>query len=60
MFGEYIPFADVLPWLYKLTPMAGGLSIGDGPQVFEVAGLKMSPSICFESTIPHLIRGQLD
>jgi apolipoprotein N-acyltransferase len=59
MFGEYIPFGAALPWLYKLTPMAGGLSTGDGAKVFDVAGLKMSPSICFESTIPHLIRGQL-
>lgn len=59
MFGEYIPFGSMLPWIYKLTPMAGGLSIGNGPTVFEVAGVKMSPSVCFESTIPHLIRGQL-
>jgi apolipoprotein N-acyltransferase len=60
MFGEYIPFADVLPWLYKITPMSGGLSIGEGPKIFEVGNLKMSPSVCFESTVPHLIRGQLN
>jgi len=59
MFGEYIPFAAALPWLYKITPLTAGLSVGDGPKVFEVAGLKMSPSICFESTVPHLIRSQL-
>lgn len=59
MFGEYIPFGEALPWLYKITPMSGGLSIGPGPEVFDVAGLKLSPSICFESTIPHLIRSQL-
>jgi apolipoprotein N-acyltransferase len=59
MFGEYIPFGEWLPWLYKITPMSGGLSIGDGPKVFDVGGLKMSPSVCFESTIPHLIRKQL-
>jgi apolipoprotein N-acyltransferase len=59
MFGEYIPFGDWLPWLYKITPMSGGLSIGEGPKVFEIGGLKMSPSVCFESTIPHLIRRQL-
>lgn len=59
MFGEYIPFGEALPWLYKITPMSGGLSIGEGPKIFAVAGLKLSPSICFESTIPHLIRGQL-
>jgi apolipoprotein N-acyltransferase len=60
MFGEYIPFADILPWLYKITPMSGGLSIGEGPKIFEVGNLKMSPSVCFESTVPHLIRGQLN
>jgi apolipoprotein N-acyltransferase len=59
MFGEYIPFADKIPWLYRITPITGGLSIGDGPKRFEVAGLTLSPSICFESTIPHLIRNQL-
>lgn len=59
MFGEYIPFGNVLPWLYKVTPLPGGLSVGDGPKAFEVAGLRISPSICFESTVPHLIRGQL-
>jgi len=59
MFGEYIPLADWLPWLYRLTPLTGGLSRGAGPSVFEVGGLRLSPSVCFESTVPHLIRGQL-
>jgi apolipoprotein N-acyltransferase len=59
MFGEYIPFGSWLPFLYKLTPMEGGLSPGEGPTTFEVAGLAMSPSICFESTVPHLLRSQL-
>ena len=52
MFGEYIPFGEVLPLLYRLTPMQGGLSVGDGPRVWDAAGLKMSPNICFESTDP--------
>lgn len=59
MFGEYIPFADFMPWLYSLTPMTGGLSVGDGPAAFEVAGLRMVPSVCFESTVPQLIRGHV-
>jgi apolipoprotein N-acyltransferase len=59
MFGEYVPLAEYVTWLNHVTPIATGLSIGDGPTVFDVGGLKMSPSICFESTIPHLIRGQL-
>ena len=56
MFGEYVPFGTQLPWLYRLTPMPNGLTPGDEPASFEIAGLTMSPSICFESTMPHLIR----
>jgi apolipoprotein N-acyltransferase len=59
MFGEYIPFGEWLPFLYRLTPLPGGMSVGDGPRVFDIAGLRLSPSICFESTVPHLIRGQV-
>ena len=58
MFGEYVPFADWMPWLYSLTPMTSGLSVGDRPTAFDVGGLRLSPSICFESVVPHLIRQQ--
>jgi apolipoprotein N-acyltransferase len=59
MFGEYIPFGEWLPWLYRITPIGMGLSRGDGPRVFEAAGVTFAPNICFESTIPHLVRRQL-
>ena len=58
MFGEYVPLTDLFPFLYDLTPMAGGLSAGEGPVMFEVGEAKLSPSICFESTVPHLLRAQ--
>jgi apolipoprotein N-acyltransferase len=56
MFGEYVPLGDVLPWLYQLTPLPQGLSRGRSPECFEVAGFRLAPNICFESTVPHLIR----
>lgn len=56
MFGEYIPFGNVFPWLYQITPMRQGLSRGEGPVAFQVGDWCLSPSICFESTVPHLIR----
>jgi apolipoprotein N-acyltransferase len=59
-FGEYILLGDTFPWLYRLTPMEQGLTPGAQPKVFEVAGARMAPSICFESTVPHLIRHQLE
>jgi apolipoprotein N-acyltransferase len=59
MFGEYVPLGEVLPWLYRLTPMPEGLSAGRQPMSFAAGGLRFSPSICFENTVPHLIRRQL-
>ena len=60
MFGEYVPLGNIFPWLYSLTPMGYGLTPGRGPAVFEVTGVQLSPSICYESTVPHLIRGQVN
>ncbi len=56
MFGEYLPWGDAFPFLYRLTPMAQGLAPGEAPQCFRVGEWRLSPSICFESTVPHLIR----
>lgn len=59
MFGEYIPFGEWFPWIYSYTPMPGGLTRGEGPRVFKIGGLSLCPNICFENTVPHLIRGQV-
>jgi apolipoprotein N-acyltransferase len=59
MFGEYIPFGEALPWLYKLTPLGSGLTRGKSAEAFEVAGVTLAPSICFESIVPHLVRRQI-
>ncbi|MBM4089861.1 MAG: apolipoprotein N-acyltransferase [Planctomycetes bacterium] len=59
MFGEFLPFGDVWPWLYRLSPLPNGLTPGPEPVAFELADLTIAPSICFESTMPHLIRRQV-
>ena len=59
MFGEYIPLAKVLPWLYHLTPLAGGIEAGDRPVSVEIGGVRYAANICYEDTLPHLIRGQV-
>ncbi len=59
MFGEYIPLGGVFPWLYRLTPMPGGLTPGTEPTSMQVGGLRFSPCICFENTVPHLVRRQV-
>jgi apolipoprotein N-acyltransferase len=56
MFGEYVPLGDWIPWLYTVTPLSGGLSRGRQAETFEIAGLRLAPNVCFESTVPRLIR----
>lgn len=58
VFGEYIPLKSVFPWMASLSPYGGGfgLDAGQEPKVFEYRGIRYSPVICFEDTVPHLIR----
>ena len=57
-FGEYIPMADSLPWLHQLTPFSAGFGIeaGTSTAVFQHDRWKFTPLICFEDTVPHLVR----
>ena len=60
MFGEYIPFADWIPSLYKLTPLTGGIIAGTAPSPCGPARLYcVAPNICYETAIPHVIRRQV-
>ncbi|MDA0657617.1 MAG: apolipoprotein N-acyltransferase [Planctomycetota bacterium] len=59
MFGEYVPLGNVFPWLYRLTPMPYGLTAGTSPIVADVHGQRLSTSICFENTVPHLIASHI-
>lgn len=59
MFGEYIPFGEWFPWIYDWTPLPGGLDRGPGPVAMKVAGKRLSPCICFENIVPHLVRSQV-
>lgn len=56
VFGEYVPWAEALPFLRNLTPIGDGFSAGDAPSEFVLAGAKASPVICFEDIFPHAIR----
>lgn len=58
IFGEYIPLKQWLPFLAKASPYGGGFGIdaGHSAKVFEYAGTRYAPIICFEDTVPHLVR----
>lgn len=59
MFGEYVPLKDYLPFLSQLTPYGSdfGLEAGKSASIFQYAGTRFAPVICFEDTVPHLVRG---
>jgi apolipoprotein N-acyltransferase len=60
MFGEYVPLAGYFPWLQRLTPLPVSAVPGDRPAVFDLDGVRVAPSICYESVLSHVIRGQVN
>ena len=61
LFGEYVPYADYLPWIgHVLESLCVTATPGETPAAFELDGLRVAPNICFESVIPHLIRRQIN
>jgi len=58
VFGEYIPLKNIFPWLHKLTPFGSNFGIDEGESVrmFEYGGHRIAPLICFEDTVPDLVR----
>lgn len=59
-FGEYVPLISTFPWLTALTPYRNGhvpsLTFGGGPSWFDRGGLRFASAICFEDTVPQVVR----
>jgi len=59
-FGEYVPFLESLPWLQVFTPYRDGhvpsLTFGEEFKTLELKGHRLAVAICFEDTVPHLVR----
>jgi apolipoprotein N-acyltransferase len=58
IFGEYIPARDWLPFLKAVVPFEPGfeLAAGDRAVAYDYKQWRLCPSICFEDTVPHLMR----
>jgi len=59
MFGEYIPFAKWLPFLYRWTPLAGGVEAGTRDELFQVGFTRWAADVCYETIVPQVIRQQV-
>ena len=55
-FGEYIPLTRFLSFISRVVPYQEGLSPGTSPVVFRVGRYNFSVLICYEDTIPKLVR----
>ena len=59
-FGEYLPFADVFPQLYDLSPHSGHFTAGHAlsalPYRHHGQALTFGPLICYEDILPSFVR----
>ena len=55
-FAEYIPFSRYFPILKKLNFGQGNFSQGEEYTVFKVDSIQFSNIICYESSLPDIIR----
>jgi len=58
MFGEYIPLLHWFPDLHRALGLAP-LKAGSVDRAWQIGNAWLVPSICFETMVPHRIRGQL-
>jgi len=61
-FGEYIPLANVFPFLHKLSVPVGDFEEGSGRSVLPLSMGRFSVAslICFEGVFPQISRRQVD
>ena len=61
LIGEYFPFSQSISWLRELPVIGRGLVAGAKPVAFQLPGdWVAAPTICFESTIAHLVRNSVN
>lgn len=56
MFGEYLPFGDVFPRLYDLSPGTARLTPGEHQEPLVFAGTRLSILMCYEDLLPGFTR----
>ncbi len=52
------PSPSRFPWLQRLTPLPSSADAGQRPEAFTLGTLRLAPSICYETVLPHVIAGR--
>jgi len=60
MIGEYMPILEYFPDLIKLLPIGRTLTPGERSCVMDSNGVSIAPNVCFETTVPHYLRPQMN
>lgn len=55
MFGEYLPFGDLFPIMYKWSPNSSRFTPGTSFKPLEWKGHKISAMICYEDILPSFV-----
>lgn len=59
-FGEFVPFAEQLPWLVDMIGMGRGLSRGTSSEPLTIKNnIKAGVNICFEDVFPYITQDQV-
>jgi apolipoprotein N-acyltransferase len=59
-FGEYIPFGDWFPIVYKWSPMSSHLSRGVTTAPLKLGPWRFATFICYEDILPALVRKTME
>ena len=60
MFGEYFPLLGSIPVVKNFIQGFSSINAGTGFESMRVAKFNVAPNICFETTVPHFIRRQVN
>lgn len=59
MFGEYVPFAEAIPFLRKLTPVHDETHVGRRLPAWRIGDARLAATVCFESSLPQRVRDNI-
>jgi apolipoprotein N-acyltransferase len=55
MFGEYLPFGELFPSLYDLSPNSGAFTPGQSFEPLRLGEHRLATMICYEDIIPSFV-----
>ena len=57
MFGEYLPFGDIFPIMYKWSPNSSKFTPGTSFSSLEWKGHRITSMICYEDILQGFLQG---